>query len=214
MKTEPLPRDEAIEINVDGSANSFPPSLSLLHSAAGVCPHIRNVEEVKGHAFLREPRPLASPVTEQVGSLATLEQCSAWIGSRRTRYNGVRHRHTHFRQRWRGEYQRQNNQKPKRRPVAAARCCFGELTCLNVQFGVFSSVASFHGGIITARALPKLERRWNRTRCDCFCDPRRAYFRLFVQLTLERHDFDKRSVGGMTEKRKLKGYSEHTRQVS
>ena len=29
--------------------------------------------------------------------------------------------------------------------------------------------------------------------------------RLFVQLTLERHDFDKRSVVGMTEKRKLKG---------
>jgi hypothetical protein len=28
--------------------------------------------------------------------------------------------------------------------------------------------------------------------------------RLFVQLTLERHDFDKRSVVGMTEKRKLK----------
>src|SRR5215469_4103881 len=53
----------------------------------------------------------------------------------------------------------------------------GELTCLNVQFGVFSFVASFHGDIITARALPKLECRWNRTRCHCFCDPRRAYFR-------------------------------------
>jgi hypothetical protein len=90
------------------------------------------------------------------------------------------------------------------RPVAAARCCFGELTCLNVQFGVLSSVASFHGGIISARALPKLEPGWNRSRCDCFCDPRRAYLRLFVQLTLERHDFDKRSVVGMTEKRKLK----------
>ena len=65
-------------------------------------------------------------------------------------------------------------------------------------------LASFHGGVITARALPKLERRWNRTRCHCFCDSRRAYFRLFVQLTLERHDFDKRSVGGMTEEQKIK----------
>jgi len=73
-----------------------------------------------------------------------------------------------------------------------------------VQFGVLSSVASFHGGIISARALPKLEPGWNRTRCDCFCDHRRAYLRLFVQLTLERHDFDKRSVVGMTEKRILK----------
>ena len=27
---------------------------------------------------------------------------------------------------------------------------------------------------------------------------------MFVQLTLERHDLDKRYVGGMTEKRKLK----------
>jgi hypothetical protein len=80
----------------------------------------------------------------------------------------------------------------------------GGLTCLNVQFGPFSSVGSFHGDIITARALPKLERRWNRTRCDWICDSRRAYFRLFVRLTLERHDFDKRSVGGMTEKPKLK----------
>jgi hypothetical protein len=73
-----------------------------------------------------------------------------------------------------------------------------------VQFGVVSSVAWFHGGIISARALPKLEPGWNRTRFDCFCDPRRAYLRLFVQLTLERHDFDKRSVVGMTEKRILK----------
>jgi hypothetical protein len=101
-------------------------------------------------------------------------------------------------------YQRQNNQKPKGRPVTAARCCFGELTCLNVQFGVLSSVASFPGGIIGARALPKLEPGWNRSRCDCFCDHRRAYLRLFVQLTLERHDFDKRSVVGMTDKRILK----------
>src|ERR1700728_3763344 len=54
------------------------------------------------------------------------------------------------------------------------------------------------------RALPKLERRWNRTRCDWICDSRRANFRLFVQLTPERHDFDKRSVGGMIEKPKLK----------
>ena len=152
----------------------------------------------------REPPPLAFPVTEQVASLAALEQCSAWIGSRRTRYNGVRHRHTHLTNAGVAIIKRQNNQKPRGRPVAAARCCFGELTCLNVQFGVFSSVGSFHGGIITARALPKLERRWNRTRCDCFCDPRRAYFRLFVQLTLERHDFDMRYVGRMTEKRKLK----------
>lgn len=90
-----------------------------------------------------------------------------------------------------------------------ASCCGGavlsrEINCLNVQFGVLSSLASFHGGIISARALPKLEPGWNRTRFDCFCDPRRAYLRLFVQLTLERHDFDKRSVVGMTEKRKLK----------
>ena len=40
--------------------------------------------------------PSAFPVTEQVASLAALEQCSAWIGSRRTRYNGVGHRHTHL----------------------------------------------------------------------------------------------------------------------
>src|SRR5262244_1033027 len=90
------------------------------------------------------------------------------------------------------------------RPFASPVTEHGGLTCLNVQFGLLSSVGSVHGGIITARAPPKLERRWNRTRCDCFCDPRRAYFRLFVQLTLERHDLDKRYVGGMTEKRKLK----------
>jgi len=40
-----------------------------------------------------------------------------------------------LRQRWHGELQRQNDQKPKRRPVAAALCCFGKLTCLNVQLG-------------------------------------------------------------------------------
>src|SRR5215472_5231375 len=44
----------------------------------------------------RELRPLLFPVTEQVVSLPALEQCSAWIGSRRTRYNGVRHRQTHL----------------------------------------------------------------------------------------------------------------------
>ena len=82
--------------------------------------------------------------------------------------------------------------------------CFAGLTCLHVQFGVLSSVASFHGGMISACALPKLERGSNCTRCDCLCDLRRTYFRLFVQLTLERHDFDKRTIGEIREKRKLK----------
>ena len=35
----------------------------------------------------------------------------------------------------------------------------GELTRLVVPFQVFSSVASFHGGTDTARAVPELERR-------------------------------------------------------
>jgi hypothetical protein len=78
----------------------------------------------------------------------------------------------------------------------------GELTCLNGQFGVLSSVASFDG-VIAARALPKLERRWHRTLCDRFAILGECTSNLFVQLTLERHDFDKRSVGGMTEKAEL-----------
>src|SRR5437868_9958242 len=53
--------------------------------------------------------------------------------------------------------------------------------------------------------------RPNRSRCDCSCDPRRAYFRLFVQLTLERHDFDK---GRWRHDRKAEtpGYGRHSRQ--
>src|SRR5215831_16701980 len=70
----------------------------------------------------------------------------------------------------------------------------------NSEFSVL--VASLHCSIMTARPS-ELKRTWNCTRCVCFCESRRAYFRLFVQLALERHDFDKRSVGGMTEKQKL-----------
>ena len=81
MKTEALPRDETIEINVDGSAGSFPPSLSLLPSASRVCLHIRDVEEIEGDAFFRQRRSPATPVTEQVALLAALKRRKDRVGS-------------------------------------------------------------------------------------------------------------------------------------
>src|SRR5215469_3606926 len=82
MKTELLPGEETIQINVDGSASSFPPSLSLLSSAVGICLHIRDVKEVEGDAFFRQRRSLATPVAEQVALLAARKRRKAWVGSR------------------------------------------------------------------------------------------------------------------------------------
>ena len=73
MKTEPLPGKETIEINVDGSTSSFPPSLSLLPSASGVRLHIRDVEEIEGDAFFSQRRSLAAPVAKQVALLTALK---------------------------------------------------------------------------------------------------------------------------------------------
>jgi hypothetical protein len=71
----------------------------------------------------------------------------------------------------------------------------------NPEFSVL--VASLHGSLITAR-FAKATTPVESHSYDFFCDSRRAYFRLLVQVTPERHDFDKRPVGGMTEEPKLK----------
>ena len=56
MKTEPLPLNDPIKVNVDGSASSFPAALSLLPPPAGIGLHIGDIEEVKGNAlFLLAP---------------------------------------------------------------------------------------------------------------------------------------------------------------
>jgi hypothetical protein len=46
---------------------------------------------------------------------------------------------------------------PRATPLASPVTEHGGLTCLNVQFRVFNSVASFHGGVITALALSLLD---------------------------------------------------------
>src|SRR5215472_19306035 len=82
MRAEALPPDETIEINVDGSPSSFPPSLSLLSSATRICLHVRDVKEVEGDALFRQRCSLATPVAQQVASLAARKLREARVGSR------------------------------------------------------------------------------------------------------------------------------------
>jgi hypothetical protein len=65
VKPKPLPFHQAIKINVDRSAHSFPPGLGLLYSAAGVALHIGDIEEVEGDSFFRKVGSFASPVSKK-----------------------------------------------------------------------------------------------------------------------------------------------------
>jgi len=82
MKTEPLPLNEPIKVNVDGSASSFPAPLSLLPPPAGIGLHIGNIEEVKGNALFCQRRSLTSPVPEEIASWPSVRKQRATIGVR------------------------------------------------------------------------------------------------------------------------------------
>jgi hypothetical protein len=51
MKPEPLPFDQLVEVNVDRSANSFPPGFVLLQAAARISLQVGNIEEVELDTF-------------------------------------------------------------------------------------------------------------------------------------------------------------------
>jgi hypothetical protein len=64
MKPEPLPFDQLVEVNVDRSANSFPPGFVLLQAAARISLQVGNIEEVELDTFFLQGRSLSTPVTE------------------------------------------------------------------------------------------------------------------------------------------------------
>src|SRR5262252_7422420 len=66
MKPEPLPFHQLVEINVDRSANSFPPGFCLLQATGRIGLQIGNVEKVELDTFFFPSCSLSTPITEQV----------------------------------------------------------------------------------------------------------------------------------------------------
>ena len=66
VEGETVPASEFAEVDVDRAPDTAPASVALGEAADGIGKEVGNIKEVKGHAFVCETRPFASPIAEGV----------------------------------------------------------------------------------------------------------------------------------------------------